>query len=85
MCVCVRVYICVTGQRVGAVQVNLTPLISRDALATDASSMQFSLLVNSPDFHAGDLGSTPAGERDPLQIYKYIYIYIYIQYFLCVL
>ncbi len=35
--VCLPIYLCKGGQRAGAVQVNLTPLISRDALATDAS------------------------------------------------
>ncbi len=34
---CVKKNMCNAGQWVDAVQVNLTPLISRDALATDAS------------------------------------------------
>uniref|UniRef100_A0A9J7Y8U9 Zinc finger, NFX1-type containing 1 n=1 Tax=Cyprinus carpio carpio TaxID=630221 RepID=A0A9J7Y8U9_CYPCA len=63
---------CNGGQQVGAVQVNLTPLISRDALATDASSCSHlaSLLVRPPLMPEtrvrGPLGaSTRCGGEDP--------------------
>ncbi len=56
---------CNGGQRVDAVQVNLTPLISRDALATDATAAVFSLLVSA---------SAGAGERDPLQMHIAFFI-----------
>ncbi len=56
---------CNRDQRVDAVQVNLTPLISRDALATDAKAAVFSLLVSV---------SAGAGEGDPLQMHIAFFI-----------
>ncbi len=63
---------CNGGQLIGAVQVNLTPLISRDALATDAKGCSHlaSLLACQPptrEIRVRDL--LGAAEWDPLHKY----------------
>ncbi len=51
-------WMCNGGQRVDAVQVNLTPLISRDTLATDATAAVFSLLVSASASLTGGEGDS---------------------------
>ncbi len=74
MCVCVYIYLYIcNGGQIGAVQVNLTPLISSDTLATDASE-----LVRPPPIQeiVGYI-HTHTHTHTHIHIHIYIYIYIY--------